>query len=331
MGNNTSRTYKQYYDSLKDTSKEKHEITEDDMKDVNPYEVLGLSKNFDWDQLKDAYKRIAKLVHPDKGGSEILFNKVTECFRVLAHEYKLRGDDKQHSELKKSSQEYYEQQSERNKKAPITKSSESDDTNLTFRDKFNKAFEENRLDDDESTIGYGHLMAKSSKNREDLSVPVIIEPSKKFSSKVFNKTFESVTIPKTNEIIKFREPEPMPLARKMQYTEIGQTVDDFTSTSEGRDNRSLQYTDYMKAYTTTRLVDPRAVDKRNEYSSVKEYELAREKAMAEGPSDEELQWRKTKEMQDEKSEQIRIQRVTDRDRKISHHHDRMNQMLIGLR
>jgi curved DNA-binding protein CbpA len=281
MGNNLSssnKSYDQYYESLKQQKKEKalreqqtqsrqsrqssefresREFTNSEVSidDVDPYEIFGLTKNFEWDDLKNSYKRLAKLVHPDKGGSEEIFNKVTECFKYLAHEYKLRTSDKQHHELKKNFNDYSQSLNTSNEDTNRNNFTKTDKTvdNLSFQERFNKAFDDNRLNDDDENKGYGHMMAKSSKNREDLSVPTYIKPGKKFDNNSFNKTFETVSLPASTEVVKYREPEALPIARKMQYTEIGENVDDFTSTTTNRDGRSLQYTDYMKAYTATRF------------------------------------------------------------------------------
>ena len=339
MGNNpSSRTYDQYYESLKKQQNSNKQSTNSSINidDIDPYEIFGLSKNFEWDELKDSYKRLAKLVHPDKGGSEEIFNKVTECFKKLAHEYKLRTSDRQHHELKKEAQEYYSRDKEHSPEeiAAIAKkfsSKEKGSDGLSFGERFNKAFEENRLDDEDTNKGYGHMMAKSSKNREDISVPTYIKPGKKFDNNTFNKTFETVSLPPTTEIVKYREPEALPLARKMQYSELGEVVDDFTSSTTSRDSRGLQYTDYMKAYTTTRLVDPRAVEERKNYKTVGEYESAREKVISKPPTDEELQWRAKKEREAEKAEELRLYRLTNKDRLIEEHHNKMNQLLLGLK
>jgi curved DNA-binding protein CbpA len=345
MGNNassTGKTYDQYYESLKKQNP-KREI---DVSDIDPYEVFGLSKNFEWDELKNSYRRIAKLVHPDKGGSEEVFNKVTDCFKVLASEYKLRKSDRQHHELKKEAEEYYAQQHgggvgggsarERSPEeiAAIAKkfsSKEKGADGMTFSEKFNRAFEDNRLEDEDTNKGYGHMMAESSKNREDIEVPTYIKPGKKFDQNSFNKTFETVSLPKSSEIVKYREPEALPLAKNLQYTELGENVDDFSSSATTRDSRGLQYTDYMKAYTTTRLVDPRAVEKRANYKTVGEYESARERVLAKPATKEELQWKAKKERDAEKAEDERLRRLNKRDQQAQEHHERMNRLLLGDR
>jgi curved DNA-binding protein CbpA len=348
MGNNTSsRTYEQYYETLQQQQKQQQQ--RDNRKksiqipdDIDPYEVFGLSKNFEWDELKEAYRRIAKLVHPDKGGSEEVFNKVTDCFKVLASEYKLRKSDRQHYELKKEAQDYYTStQNTRSSDnynpeglANFAKKSGSEEKGMdgmSFTERFNKTFEENRLEEEELAKGYGHMMEKSSANREDLTVPTYIKPGKKFDMKSFNKTFETVSLPKSSEVIKYREPEGLPLARKMQYSELGETTDDFSSAPANRDSRGLQYTDYMKAYSAERLVDPRSVDKRKNYKTVGEYENAREKVLAKPPTEEELRWKAMKEREAEEIEELRLRRLAERDRVAAIHHEKMNQLLLGGR
>lgn len=317
MGNTaSSKSYDSYYESLKTQQTNK-------MDNIDPYEVFGLSKDFEWDELKNAYKRLAKLVHPDKGGSKEIFNKVTECFKTLAHEYKMRKSDRPHHELKKESQEYYSN----SKSNGPGKLNESD--MASFRERFNKTFEENKLDDDDNTKGYGHMMAESSKTREDLEVPTYIKPGKKIDMNTFNKTFDAITLPKSSEIVKYREPEALPLSRKMQYSELGENVDDFSSATSSRDSRGLQYTDYKKAYETGRLVDPRSVEKRKEFKTVGEYESMRERVLSEGPTDDELQYKSKKEKDDIRAEEARLRRLAERDKIIENHHNKMNRLLLG--
>jgi len=76
------------------------------MNNLNPYEILGIHKNFTLDELKDKYKRVAKKAHPDRGGSEELFTLVSLCYKKLHEEYKLKQIDKQFSDLKSSFQEF---------------------------------------------------------------------------------------------------------------------------------------------------------------------------------------------------------------------------------
>ena len=315
MGNNPSRsaTYEKYYSSINGQS----EV------DIDPYEVFGLRKNFEWEELKEAYKRLAKLVHPDKGGSEVLFNKVSDAFKKLAYEYKARQADKQFHELKQGYKEY----SQANPASVAAGSY----TEGNFLDRFNKAFEDHRFDEDEygNSVGYGDFMEKSSKVREDIAVPKVLS---KFNNDAFNKRFEeNVTNPTSKQVTKYVEPEALPLAKSIQYTELGgDKPANFNSTSEGIGERrgGLQYTDYMVAHTTSRLIDPATIKTRKEYKSVSEYEKSRDKVVKKPPTEEELrQYAKQKELEKQREEE-RLRRLKQRDQKISQHFDKVNTIFI---
>lgn len=319
MGNTSTRqqTYEQYYEALKHSNPKAARSL--DISGLNPYDVLGVRKNFEWDELKESYRRIAKVVHPDKGGSEKLFQMVTDCFRQLAHEYKLRTSDRPHHELKQDAQSYY-------RANPVSTKQPSDEN---FLDRFNRMFEENKIDDDENAGGYAHMMAPSSKTREDIQIQRILP---KFSSDAFHKTFDEVTSKSlSKEVVVHHEPEALPLAKKIQYTELGgDKPGDFSSGEGGGEGRrALQYTDYMKAHTTTRLVDPRAVKEAPTYKSVEQYESARAKAMAKPATAEELAWRAQREAQEKEAEEARLRRLRDRDRLIASHHEKVNRLMLG--
>ena len=51
------------------------------MDNINPYDILGIHKNFTIEELKDKYKRVAKKTHPDKGGDSDEFKKANEANR----------------------------------------------------------------------------------------------------------------------------------------------------------------------------------------------------------------------------------------------------------
>lgn len=331
MGNQGSRniTYEQYYESLKRTDPASAQSLDVQGMGLNPYDVLGVRKNFEFDELKDAYRRIAKMVHPDKGGSHQLFQMVTDSFRTLAHEYKMRTSDRPHHELKREAQHYYDtnNQNQRAGQPPFSAQPSSHDRDGNFNDRFNRAFEENKFED-ENDIGYGSMMAPSSKNRDDIEIPRMF---RKFDPNSFNKMFDKVTVDTSKEVVVYREPEALPLAKKMQYTELGgDRPDDFSSTAEGvAERRNLQYTDFKKAHTTTRLVDPRAVQQRAEYKNIEQYEAARARTLKAPETQAEIEWRLKKEQEEQEAEQRRLQRLTQRDNMIALHHEKVNRALLG--
>lgn len=323
MGNQASRqmTYEQYYESLKNSDPNSAQNLNVSEMGLNPYDVLGVRKNFEFDELKDAYRRIAKMVHPDKGGSQHLFQMVTDCFRTLAQEYKMRTADRPHHELKKEAEHYYQN---RSAQAPPYRAPPAADEN--FNDRFNRAFEENKLEDD-NDIGYGAMMAPSSKNRDDIDIPRMF---RKFDANTFHTMFDKVTLDPSKEVVVYREPEALPLARKMQYTELGgDRPDDFSSTAEGTERRNLQYTDFKKAHTMSRLVDPRAVQQRKEYKNIEQYEAARANTLKKPETPEEIAWRMQKERAAQEAEQRRLERLKQRDGIIAVHHEKVNRSLLG--
>lgn len=52
----------------------------------NPYQILGINKDASKEQIKEAYKNLAKLHHPDKGGNEELFKLVISAYELLINE-----------------------------------------------------------------------------------------------------------------------------------------------------------------------------------------------------------------------------------------------------
>lgn len=321
MGNQSSRsmTYHQYYESLRQS--DPSAITRLDLRGLDPYQVLGVRKNFTFDELKEAYRNIARTVHPDKGGTDQLFQMVTECFRHLAREYKLRTSDRPHWELKRESEQFFERNMQNVRQPQMPRNDEN------FSDRFNRMFDENKLGDEEGEIGYGHMMAASSKKREDIAVPQILN---KFNAETFHKTFDTLTLnTDKKDVVVYREPEALPLAKKIQYTELGADKPGDFSSGEGTAKRGLHYTDYMVAHTTSRLVDPRAVKDRKQYRNVEQYESDRA-AFTQAPvTEEERRWRERKAREEEIAEQKRLERLTMRDNMIALHHEKVNRLMLG--
>lgn len=52
------------------------------------YKVLGVSRNATKDEIKKAYRKLAHKHHPDKGGEEKTFKKISEAYHVLSNDKK---------------------------------------------------------------------------------------------------------------------------------------------------------------------------------------------------------------------------------------------------
>jgi len=311
-------TYHQYYNAIKkdksfDFSKINYSL-------LNPYEVLEVNKNFTWDELKNAYRHTALLTHPDKdGGNKIVFNFVTECFKILAEEYKSRNQNKTFMELK---QQFKNSNNEDEKQpAPIT--------GENFNDKFNKTFEMCKLEDDELDFGYGDIMSESSKIREDFSQSNLFD-KKKFDTQTFNSIFTKHTPAPSKELTKYKEPEPMILAKTMNYTEIGgKRPDDYSSSVEKSGKNNLIYSDYKMAYSNTRLVDEDAINKTlKDFKNVEEYEKYRNIKLKKGLSDKEKKIMEQKKLKEERDEYERLERIKQNDIKIRINNEKASRLFI---
>jgi molecular chaperone DnaJ len=49
------------------------------------YQVLGLNQNASQEEIKKAYKKLALIHHPDKGGSEDTFKRISEAYQILTN------------------------------------------------------------------------------------------------------------------------------------------------------------------------------------------------------------------------------------------------------
>ncbi len=52
------------------------------------YKILGVSRDASKDEIKKAYRKLAHKYHPDKGGDEETFKKISEAYHVLSDEKK---------------------------------------------------------------------------------------------------------------------------------------------------------------------------------------------------------------------------------------------------
>jgi curved DNA-binding protein CbpA len=336
MGNsNSSRqyTYQQYYKAVikKDGN---FDFSKINLSLLDQYEVLEIDKKFNWDELKTAYRKTALLTHPDKeGGNRIIFNFVTECFKSLAEEYKSRESNKSFIELKKQAKDYYDNENNDNDNNNENNDNEKISAPIkgsNFNEKFNKKFEMCKLDNEEEDFGYGDIMTESSNDRDDLPDPKNLFEKQKFDNSSFNKIFIKHTLPPPpSQVIKYKDPEPLVLAKTMNYTEIGgKRPDDYSSSVEKSSKNNLIYTDYKIAYTNTRLVDDETFTIKN-FKNVEEYQAHRNSKFKKGLTEKEKKYFELKKLKEEKEEYERQQRIKQHDLKIKLNNDKASRLYLN--
>lgn len=281
---------------------------------VDPYHILGISKKFTLEELRDKYKALAVKVHPDKGGTQELFLLVTKCYKALLKEY----------EKRKSQKEYHELKTEFNKnmqKHTPTASSSMSGQKFDI-DKFNKVFSENKLDNPYDK-GYGNWMS-------DAPPPDEVQVKKKnIDNDKFNALFEKSTrLDKNNKyIIKYTEPEPMIASKKIGFTELGADhIEDFSG--ENTTNKNLNYMDYKVAHTTSKIVDPKLLKEVKSYRNMEE--LERHRSTLKYDMEEDIaEVVAARERAERHKEQQRRQAQQKHDDMISSHYERVNKLFLG--
>jgi curved DNA-binding protein CbpA len=335
MGGKSSRqyTYQQYYEAMKKSGNAANiDLKNINMENIDPYEVFNISKNFTWNELKETYRKLAISTHPDKpGGNEEIFNIITFCFEKLAVEYKKRESDLSHAELKKQSSDFFDKIVSNKMPHPsivnMNRDRDGDSNNAElFSQKFNRNFEKCKVYDDEIEFGYGKNMEESSKIREDIKIDKVIKKNK-IDNKSFNDIFNS-KVPINKQLVKYQEPEPLLLAKSLQFTELGNKRPDDYSSSSVKKTNSLSYSDYMKAHEGTRLIDTTIIKDMKEFKSVEEYEVYRDTKAKIELSAKELRQQELKKQREEKEEQMRLERLNKYDRNIELSYEKANRLFI---
>lgn len=317
MGNNSGKqqTYQKYYDSINNTN------TPIDLSNLDPYSVLNLSKQFTWKDLKDAYKIAALKTHPDKpGGNKVAFDFVTSCFESLAHEYNNRISNKSHNDLKTESLKTFEKMVNND----IPHPSNIVNNNEPFIQRFNKVFEDCRYVDEDVEHGYGGIMSNSTDKREEISINNLFK-GKKINNDTFNETFNK-NVPTVKQVVKYKEPEPLPMSKSLHFSEIGASrPSDYSS---GTEQKSLPYTDYMVAYSGECLANPNDIKNVKEFKSVKEYQKYRDTKSKKELTDKEKRLLEKKKQDDENAEFHRLERIKKQNDAISKAYEKANRLLI---
>ncbi len=285
---------------------------------TNAYKLLGVPANYTLEQLKIAYRKKAIQTHPDKGGNPELFDEVTKAYFSLLEKLKNKEQDKQFMDLKSQSKSYIEDQSGKNKQN-INMS--KDKFNLTV---FNKIFEENKIAEP-TDVGYDEWLKDEKAVKEQ---PKVF--SAKFNLDVFNSQFENWKDEDENlhrEIVLRDEPTALVAFHgKTGYSELGvDRVDDFSHSDPN--SKGIGYTDLKQAYSKNGLINTKAIQPRESYKNIEEYERARAK-ISYNMTPEDIRREEMKKRREQEEEERRIQRVQNNDNNAFNKYNRIHQLML---
>ena len=284
-----------------------------DEKNIDPYKVLDISKNSGINDIKAAYKRKAKVYHPDKmGGSNEQFQLITMAYMSLIEKYKRQQQDKQFMTLKEESHNQLKQQTKTQRKNVNMKGN-------NFNPKmFNKIYDENKLQDP-TDEGYGKWMTETEYDSD--TTPKLF--SSEFNLNVFNNTFNDHKEDVGQEIITYQEPQALSSA-KQNFQELGGGTNGDYSNSNNVTSK-MGYTDYRKAHTQTTLINPNSVNVK-QYSSVEELNKARSKKTM--LTQEEMMVIERNKAMEKDREEERLIRLNQNDEMAFRQFERVNKMFL---
>ena len=294
---------------------ENNETSKSNKPKIDPYKVLGVGKTYDESSLKKAYLSKALETHPDRGGTEEAFQKVTISYKALMIKLKNDMDSHIHNELRDNSSQFMEQQQNDNRQnVRYADLSKKFDTNT-----FNQIYNENRIEDVYDD-GYSDWIQQTKSTNS-------VEHNSSLTKDNFNNEFakkKQLDQKKIgDQMIKYDEPQvDISYKNKSSIMTLGQgKVTDFSGESGG-----LSYRDYKDAYTNTYLVGDEVVKDRPK--DLKETEHQRKKISYE-MSEKDQQIMALKKVKEEQEEKKRIERLSLYEEKAFNIYDQVHKRMIG--
>ena len=282
---------------------------------LNPYQILNIEKNFDEKTLKKAYIRMAIKTHPDKGGNANDFQKVSIAYTILLKKLNDMKNNNDHNTMKDNHKGYLNE----NNGLKNVKISENFDCNL-----FNKIYDENRIKNVYDN-GYEKWMKDNEMDEND---------QKKFNGKFnkemfhreFNKYKQNQQKKMGDQIIKYEEPiNNISYKGRDQLMVLGQdNIQDFS----GDSGDGLSFRDYKDAFTNTCLIDTNTQSIHNRPRNINDVQNQRSNIQYR-MNDDDIRKEQYKKIQNEKNEQLRLERLRKNDNKSFDLYSSVHQRMIG--
>jgi curved DNA-binding protein CbpA len=288
---------------------------------LDPYKILNIPKQYDEKTLKKAYLRAAMKTHPDRGGSQDAFQKVSIAYAVLTKKLSESQNSHSHDDLRKMSREHTRTQDSQ----PMMNVDMKDNFDVNL---FNKIYSDNRINDVYDD-GYGSWMNKNQV--EDVKM---IKGDEKmfqnnFNKDLFNDTFEKYKREQSQkqgqQVIQYQDPEVrMSIKNQDSIMTLGQgKIGDFGGTTD-----NLSYTDYKKAFTDgSTLIDVNTVDITTRSANIDSMESQRSN-ISYTMNREDERFFAIQKKEEQKAEQNRLQRLQKYDQQHGESYEKIHAMLL---
>lgn len=321
------------------------------IREYDPYKLLKVDRTADMATIKKSYKKMALKYHPDKGGNQEVFDKITKAYKYLksiSTVATVETPTQDHTSLRRQAQ---------NVDQPSAAVMKSYADNFSLN-KFNEHFDRHKIGDESIDKGYGEFMTTDS--READSEPATAErirvaeefklPERtgtyddrtNFNLNVFNEEFKdelAITkmstlnpeLPKHEQSVQVYK-EPIAFTSGSQgYSDIDrQAVSDFTSFHDPlSSSNSQQYTDYMSAFTTRSTFTNSATDdtSREDFRNLDDLKRARANISYE-MSEEDKEKIAEQERRIVEAENERLRRIAERDHMFEEHNTYISRQFL---
>ena len=285
---------------------------------LNPYKILGVSKNYDEKSLKKAYLKKALVHHPDRGGSPVEFQKISIAYTLLLKKLSDMNNSHLHNDLRDNSESYMTDQSSNNMRN--TNMTDNFDANL-----FNKIYDENKIDGAYDR-GYGDWIEKTN-DTKSIEQPKMF--NKSFNKDLFNNEFNKYKSQQQKQsgaqVITYDEPqEDISMRGKDSLMILGQNnVSDFSGQSSG----GLNFRDYKDAFTNSCLIDESSVDISDRSNNIGSMKSSRTNVNYK-MSREDLRKQELMRVKSERDEHKRLERLTNSDNRAFTMYDKIHDRML---
>lgn len=273
------------------------------------------------ESLKKSYKRMALKAHPDKGGSEDLFEAVTRAYAYLSEILRHMNGGRSKPASASNSRDVQTQRAQEAEQWKHTEPVRLNSKNLDMN-AFNHMFEQTHMPDPDSD-GYGDWL----KDKEETSTAsASIKFKGQFNRNVFNRMFEDEAKKSQrsgNQLIVHPGEMALTLNPSGGTDLISERPASFTAAT----NSKFQYTDLRGAYSSEATISDKVANVTVTERKLDEYRASRERA-PDPLNDSELHGIRDFERRQKDQDVLRERKRAEMSMRNQSYFDRMKQMVI---